>query len=166
MTRLARSLVLLTLFLAGMSVQPSSAQQLPGQPQSLPTEPLAIVTSSGRHEFAVEVADDRRERAIGLMFRTSIGADQGMLFDYPEVKEVSMWMRNTYIPLDMLFIRADGTIANVAHDTTPLSLESISSDGAVRGVLELAAGTAARLDIQAGDKVIQRIFGNTGEDKQ
>jgi uncharacterized membrane protein (UPF0127 family) len=94
------------------------------------------------------------------MFRTSVPPDQGMLFDWGFPRSSEMWMRNTLVSLDMVFINADGTIRSIAEDTTPRSLAVIDSRGPVRATLEIAAGTTARLDIRVGDTVKQRIFGN------
>lgn len=141
----------------------ASGQGLPGKPQQLPSEPLSIESAGGNHAFIVEIADDVRERSIGMMFRVKLDADRGMLFDYPEVQDASFWMKNTYIPLDLVFIRADGSIANIAADAVPLSLVGIPSDGEIRGVLEIQAGLSARLGIKPGDIVHHRIFGNTVE---
>ena len=107
----------------------------------------------------MEVARTGRQQAQGLMFRRRLAADAGMLFVYRRVAPVSMWMRNTYIPLDMLFIAADGTITHIAQRTTPHSLETISSTGQVKSVLELNAGTTARLKIRIGDKVRSPALG-------
>jgi uncharacterized membrane protein (UPF0127 family) len=96
----------------------------------------------------------------GLMFRRSVPAGSGMLFDWGNEREMAMWMKNTLIPLDMLFINGDGTIRAIAENTVPESLAPISSHGPVRAALELAAGTAVQLDIRVGDKVLQRIFGS------
>ena len=101
----------------------------------------------------VEIADDDRARGIGLMFRRSMGDDEGMLFDFFEEQPASFWMRNTYIPLDMLFIKADGTIESIAKRTTPLSERSVRSKGPVRYVLEINGGMSDRLGIEAGDVV-------------
>jgi len=122
-------------------------------------ETLSITTQGGQRQiFRVEVARNDADRAQGLMFRRSMPADQGMLFDFGRVEPVSMWMQNTYLPLDMLFIRADGTIARIAANTEPLSTRTISSGEPVLSVLELNAGTAARLGIKAGDRVEHPIF--------
>ena len=94
------------------------------------------------------------------MFRENLAADAGMLFDFGSSEKVAMWMKNTLIPLDMLFIKPGGIIANIASGTTPLSLAPVPSNGPVRGVLELKAGTAARLGIRPGDRVLHPIFGN------
>ena len=126
------------------------------QPQKF--EPLTIVSGSARHAFQVEVMREEADRAQGLMYRRSLAPDRGMLFDFGRVEPVSMWMKNTYLSLDMLFIRPDGTIARIAADTEPLSTQTISSGEPVNGVLELAAGTAARLGIKAGDRVEHPMF--------
>ncbi|ACA14952.1 protein of unknown function DUF192 [Methylobacterium sp. 4-46] len=123
-----------------------------------PTEPLSIVSRSGRHAFQVEVMRDDAGRAQGLMFRRSMAPDHGMLFDFAQVAPVTMWMKNTYLPLDMLFIRADGTVSRIAADTEPLSTRVIPSGGPILAVLELNAGTAAKLGIRAGDKVEHPLF--------
>jgi uncharacterized membrane protein (UPF0127 family) len=127
-----------------------------GHAQAL--QPLTIVTASGRHEFQVELADNDAARAQGLMYRRSLAPDRGMLFDFKRVEPISMWMQNTYVSLDMLFIRPDGTIARVATNAEPLSTRTIPSGEPVLAVLELVAGTAARLGIKPGDKVEHPIF--------
>ena len=123
-----------------------------------PFEPLTIASRTGRHTFQVEVMRDDAGRAQGLMFRRSMAADRGRLFDFERTEPVSMWMKNTYLPLDMLFIRADGTVARIAADTEPLSTRTISSGEPVLAVLELNAGTAARLGLHPGDKVEHPLF--------
>ena len=124
-----------------------------------PTEPLTIVARTGRHAFAVEVMRTDAERSRGLMYRRSMAPEHGMLFDFQAVAPVAMWMKNTYLPLDMLFIRADGSIAKIAADTEPLSTKVIPSNEPVLSVLELNAGTAARLKLHAGDRVEHPLFG-------
>ena len=121
-------------------------------------EPLAIVTASARHAFMVEVARDDATRAQGLMYRRSLSPDRGMLFDFKRVEPASMWMQNTYVSLDMLFIRPDGTIARVVQNTEPLSTRTIPSGEPVLAVLEVVAGTAARLGIKAGDRIEHPLF--------
>ena len=120
---------------------------------------LEIVTKTGVHVFAVELAVTDEERARGLMFRKELPEGQGMLFDFKRDQDVSMWMENTYVSLDMIFIRADGRIARIAENTEPLSRRIISSGGPVRAVLEVVAGTAKKLGIAPGDKVAHPMFG-------
>ena len=142
-----------------LSVLPEDIEQTPSAAGFQRSE-LAIVTDSGRHVFEVELAVKPRQRAQGLMYRRKMAPGAGMLFDFGRgAGRSSMWMKNTYIPLDMLFIRADGEIESIAARTVPHSLESISSRGPVRGVLELNGGTAARLGIVPGDRIEHRIFG-------
>jgi hypothetical protein len=122
---------------------------------------LSIETADGAsHEFQVYLARTPQQHARGLMYVAELPADRGMLFDYPRPRWVSMWMKNTLIPLDMLFIRADGSIANIAQRTVPGSLAVINSEGKARAVLELNGGTAARLGIRPGDRVRHAIFGD------
>ena len=127
--------------------------------EAAPGERLSIVGREGRHIFTVEVMRNDADRARGLMYRRTMAPDHGMLFDFQTVAPVAMWMKNTYLPLDMLFIRADGSIAKVAADTEPLSTKVIPSNEPVLSVLELNAGTAARLRIHAGDRVEHPLFG-------
>ncbi|MFZ5608769.1 MAG: DUF192 domain-containing protein [Pseudomonadota bacterium] len=122
-------------------------------PQSLPTLPLVVETAAGaRHDFTVEVADDPEERRIGLMNRPELADDHGMLFLFEHPQNLSFWMRNTLIPLDLLFIQSDGRIANIARGE-PLSLAPIPSKGRALAVLELKGGRAAALGIAPGDFV-------------
>jgi uncharacterized membrane protein (UPF0127 family) len=126
--------------------------------QAQKLEALTIVSGSARHAFQVEVMREEADRAQGLMYRRALAPDRGMLFDFGRVEPVSMWMKNTYLSLDMLFIRPDGTIARIATDTEPLSTRTISSGEPVNGVLEVAAGTTARLGIKPGDRVEHPMF--------
>jgi hypothetical protein len=114
---------------------------------------VTIETAAGIHRFAVEIADTEAERAQGLMFREKLGAEEGMLFVYPSDRVVGMWMKNTLIPLDMLFIAADGRVLGIVERTVPHSTATVSSEEPVRAVLELNGGTVARLGIGAGAKV-------------
>lgn len=114
---------------------------------------LEIVTRSGVQVFSVEVATTDEERARGLMFRTSLPEGQGMLFDFAPEQPVTMWMKNTLIPLDMLFIRSDGRILRIAENTKTESEDIIPSGGPVRAVVELIAGSARKFGIAVGDKV-------------
>jgi uncharacterized membrane protein (UPF0127 family) len=119
---------------------------------------LEIVSKTGVHPFVVEVAVSDEERARGLMFRRSLPEGQGMLFDFKQDAPVSMWMENTYIPLDMIFIQRDGRIVRIAENTEPMSRRIISSGSPVRAVLEVIAGTAKKLGIAPGDRVAHSLF--------
>ena len=123
-----------------------------------PLEPLAIVTHDGRIPFKVELADNEAERERGLMFRRAMPSDQGMLFDFKTPRPVYFWMKNTYLPLDMVFIARDGRIVAIAANTTPLSEAPVGPGVPVMAVLELNAGRAAALGILPGDRVEHRIF--------
>jgi len=122
-------------------------------------EALTVVSASGRHAFRVEVAISPEAQAQGLMFRRSLDADAGMLFVYPVAHRITMWMKNTYIPLDMLFIDDAGKISHIVERTVPLSLAIIRSRDPARAVLELNGGTAARLGIKKGDRVLSQRLG-------
>lgn len=119
---------------------------------------VEIASKTGVHVFSVEIADSEAEREKGLMYRKSLPDGQGMLFDFHQDQQVGFWMKNTYVSLDMIFIRADGRIASIAHDAEPLSEKVIYSAGPVRAVLEVKAGTAHRLGIAPGDQVANPIF--------
>lgn len=121
-------------------------------------EPMSVSTDTASTLFTAEVVDTDDLRARGLMFRHVLPPDRAMLFDFVEPRPAAMWMKNTYISLDMLFVREDGTIAAIAENTEPFSLQTISVDEPVRGVVELAAGTVKRLGIKRGDTVVHRIF--------
>ncbi len=127
--------------------------------QRFATAPLTIETASGPKEFTVEVAKSSAQQSQGLMFRRRLAADAGMLFVYRRVAPVAMWMQNTFIPLDMLFIGADRRIAHIAERTVPMSTATIESGKPVSSVLELNAGTVSRLGIKRGDVVTSPAFG-------
>src|SRR5262245_26033661 len=130
------------------------------QPQTFERDELAIETAAGGGQrFAVELAVTSEQRAQGLMYRQRMPADAGMLFVYPAARPVTMWMKNTLIPLDMLFIGDDGRILHIAERAIPGSTATISSMQPARAVLELNGGTAARLKIRVGDRVLYRTFG-------
>lgn len=132
-----------------------------GPQPELPKEKLVIVTGDGASRaFNVEMALSQDQQTVGEMFRTQVAPDGGMLFDWGFPRPSQMWMRNTLVPLDMVFINADGTIRSIAENTVPRSLATIDSRGPVRATLELAAGATATLNIRVGDTVHQRIFGN------
>ena len=119
---------------------------------------LVIVTSAGRQTFHIEIAKSPRQQAQGLMFRRRMAADAGMLFPYASPRRLSFWMKNTFIPLDLLFIASDGRIASIQERAVPHSLEPIRSRGKALAVLELNGGTVSRLNIKPGDRVEHPIF--------
>jgi uncharacterized membrane protein (UPF0127 family) len=121
-------------------------------------EPLEISSKNGVHVFAVEMAVTPEQQAKGLMFRRELPEGRGMLFDFGQEQPTSFWMKNTYIPLDMIFIRGDGRIAKIAENTVPLSEALISSGGPVRAVLEVIGSTAKKFGIAPGDRVAHAIF--------
>ncbi len=121
-------------------------------------EPLTIISDQSANLFITEIADTQQLRARGLMFRHRLPPNQAMLFDFKVSRPASMWMKNTYMSLDMLFVRDDGTIAAIAENTVPQSLDTISVQEPVRGVIELAAGTVKNFGIKVDDKVYHRIF--------
>ena len=122
------------------------------------TEPLEIVTKSGVQVFAVEMARTEEQKTTGLMYRKELADGRGMLFDFSPEQQISMWMKNTLIPLDMIFISADGRILRIAENTVPQSLSIISSGGPAKGVLEVIGGTARKYGIAAGDRVAHSLF--------
>ena len=137
-----------------------TALSLPALADPMEVTPLIIASAEASHEFSVEVANDRDEISFGLMERESMDADKGMLFDFDPPREPSMFMKNTLIPLDMLFIAEDGSIEMIARNTVPGSLRTISPGVPVRAVLELNGGQAAELEIRPGDTVQHPLFGN------
>ena len=126
-------------------------------------EPVTVASDESVTMFTAEIADTEELRQRGLMFRHLLPEDKAMLFDYGKPRPVAMWMKNTNISLDMLFIREDGTIAAIAENTVPQSLDTISVQEPVRGVLEMTAGTVKRLGLRPNDRVYHRIF-KTAED--
>ena len=143
------ALIAFLLVVAAFAPGPASAQNL---------QKLDIVTTNGTQSFDVELAQNDADRSQGLMFRRSMAPNRGMLFDFARVEPVAMWMKNTYLSLDMIFIRPDGTVATIAENTEPLSTRIISSGEPVLGVLEVTAGTARRLGIRPGDRVNHPLF--------
>jgi uncharacterized membrane protein (UPF0127 family) len=149
-----RRLLLVAVFFALVSLRLGA----PGELSAQQLQPLEIATRTGVHVFAVEMAVTPEQQAKGLMFRRELPEGQGMLFDFQTEQPASFWMKNTYISLDMIFIRADGRILRVAENTVPHSEALVSSGGPVRAVLEVIAGTAKKLGIAAGDRVAHPIF--------
>lgn len=130
------------------------------QNAGLPESFLIIETRSGARIFRVELAQTQKEITTGLMFRRELAEDRGMLFAFARPAPISMWMKNTLIPLDMIFIREDGRIANIERNAAPHSLDSRSSQGPITGVLEIGGGLSDKLGIAPGDLVRHEIFGN------
>ena len=147
---------LLALLLLVVGGPATLAQQL----QTFPTADLTIESATGPHKFHVELATTPKQLEQGLMFRRNLAPDAGMLFDFRAPSPVSMWMKNTFIPLDMLFIDNRGRIINIAERAVPQSLDTIAAAAPARAVLEVNGGTAARLGIRPGDRVVFPIFGN------
>jgi uncharacterized protein len=123
-------------------------------------EELVIITGKGRTPLEVEVAETDAERSKGLMFRSSMPQNHGMLFDFGAPRPVAMWMKNTKIPLDMIFADAQGRVIAIREDTVPFSTETIEVDDPVKAVLEVNAGTAKRLGLKVGNRLVHRIFGS------
>tara|TARA_R100001244_G_scaffold86820_1_gene66253 strand:- start:25767 stop:26309 length:543 start_codon:yes stop_codon:yes gene_type:complete len=137
----------------GETAATSSQGELPRSEAGLEQVPLSIRTSDATHVFVVEVAATGAQQAQGLMFRTRLAPDKGMIFPFPVDRVASFWMKNTVISLDIIFIRRDGTIESIAANTTPYSLAPVRSNEPVATVLEIAAGRAAELGIEPGDTV-------------
>jgi uncharacterized membrane protein (UPF0127 family) len=137
-----------------------AAYGIAAAPAPLPRSTVIVDTPRGPVKLAVEVAADDTSRLRGLMYRKSLDANSGMLFDFYDNQFRDFWMKNTYLPLDMIFIRGDGTVSSVAPNATPLSERIISSQEPVRAVLELNAGRAAALDIRPGERVHNAVFAN------
>jgi len=131
----------------------SNAIELGRSSAGLEQVPLTVQSDGRTHRFTVEVARTVEEQATGLMNRSSLAPDRGMVFPFDAPRQASFWMKNTLIPLDIIFVRADGSIANVEANTVPLSLQPVYSEGPVAAVLEIAGGRAAELGIKPGDKV-------------
>lgn len=131
----------------------TQAKPLGPSPAGLEQVRLTIHSGAKAHEFVVEVARTPQQQEQGLMFRQSLGDNAGMIFPYDPPQVASFWMKNTLIPLDMIFIRPDRTIARVAENTVPLSPDPVSAGEPVSAVLELRGGRAAELGVKAGDRV-------------
>ncbi len=154
--RMAATALALALILLGCRGEPPSAAEITAAQQARPSLEqiqLQIQTDTATHPFTVEVARTPAEQARGLMFRESLAPDVGMLFPFPSPRPASFWMKNTLIPLDMIFIRTDGTIARIAVNTTPLSLAPVGVGEPVGAVLEIAGGRSLELGIEEGDRV-------------
>jgi hypothetical protein len=149
-----RDLVLSALLIA------SAGATAHAQLETFPKAELTIVGASGPHKFTVEVATSPGQMEQGLMFRQSLAPDAGMIFDYRAPSMAAMWMKNTLIPLDMLFVDQRGRIINIHERAVPGSLDPIAAAAPARAVIELNGGTAARLGLKPGDRVIFPMFGD------
>ncbi len=153
--------LLLAIFLVfqAVSVAPAVSEQNSEQSLEQSSETLLLRTRAGTlHKFSVELAVSPAEQSRGLMFRTRLAAKHGMLFLHSPPQRVVMWMKNTYLPLDMLFLDRDGKVVQIVERTTPLSLARIRSKQAISAVLELAAGSVSRLDLATGDRAEHPFF--------
>lgn len=138
-----------------LAAQASFAQQA-----QLPIEPVTVRLANGTEQvFQSEMAVTPQQQAMGMMFRTEMAPNEGMLFVFGEVRRASFWMRNTLIPLDIIFVRANGRIANIIANAAPETEAHRRSTGRVAGVLEIPGGRAAELDIKAGDLIVHPAFG-------
>lgn len=158
-----RTTSLLAVLLIAAAVIPASAAEPSVDraqlDQAFPRSSLKIATLDARlHPFDIWIADNDQRRARGLMFVKQLDAGTGMLFIYPDSQTVAMWMKNTFIPLDMLFVSAAGRVVKVVENTEPQSLKTIESGQPVRAVVELSAGTARQLHISAGAQVMHPLF--------
>ncbi len=162
MTALSRLVFAFALaFSLGLAFAPKAgADDAPTPQEPAEVQPLTFVTASGPHKFLVEVMRTDAQRERGLMFRRSLAADHGMLFAFATEESVMMWMKNTYIPHDMIFTDKAGVVVSIIANTTPLSEQILSSGGPVSAVVEVNAGTAAKIGLKRGDIVQNALFGN------
>ena len=155
---MARSALFLVLLAAAGPASAEESEPTQAQPV-LAKQTLTVISSGGmKHVFSVELARTAREQQVGLMFRTSIPAESGMLFIWPQPQASDMWMENCPVPEDMLFVSADGVIRHIAENTVPESLAHIPSGGPVLATVELQGGITAKLDIRVGDRIENRAF--------
>jgi uncharacterized membrane protein (UPF0127 family) len=160
--RRALALVVLALFSSALVAAPAQAWQAKPKPASVAAsaklDTVEILTSRGRVKFTVELAVTKAEQQRGLMFRKSLAPDRGMLFPYNPPQRAAFWMKNTLIPLDILYIAPDGRVLSIARNAVPHDETPLPSGGVVRGVLEIPGGRAAQLGILPGDRVLNKIF--------
>lgn len=160
--RRALALVALALFSGVLAAAPAQAWQ--AKPRAVAATPsskldtVEILTGRGRVKFTVELAVTKAEQERGLMFRKSLAPDRGMLFPYNPPQRAAFWMKNTLIPLDILYIAPDGRVLSIARNAVPHDETPLPSGGIVRGVLEIPGGRAAQLGILPGDRVLNKIF--------
>jgi uncharacterized membrane protein (UPF0127 family) len=156
---LALALVALALVGGGLAVSPAQAWQAKPKPAvASRLDIVEILTSRGRVKFTVELAITKAEQARGLMFRKSLAPDRGMLFPYKPPQRAAFWMKNTLIPLDILYVAPDGRVLSIARNAVPHDETPIPSGGVIGGVLEIPGGRAAQLGILPGDRVLNKIF--------
>jgi len=155
---LSRRLLIVGSLAFGLAMSACAKSNAPTDEAGRPLEALKIVTTSGEHEFLVEIADDEPERERGLMFRPPLADDRGMLFEFPDSAERSFWMRNTPSSLDIIYIDPTGTIVSIARHATPYSEAQLPSNGAANGVLEVRAGLTEEIGAKPGDKVVHPFF--------
>ena len=154
MLRRAASVLLLALALCACAAPAVGAdERVDGQPQSLSTETLTVHTAKGPRRFTVQVADNEETREVGLMFVRRMGDDRGMVFKFPQAGEQAFWMRNTFIPLDIIYVGPDGRIVSIAKRAKPRDETPLPSNGAANGVLEINGGLSDKLGIAVGDRV-------------
>jgi uncharacterized protein len=151
---IAASVVFVMMGVFGMT----AAVRSDGLQAQLKRDQLTLVMATGEQAISIEVAETMEQKAKGLMFRRSLDDKMGMLFPYGQPQEITMWMKNTYIPLDMVFLTSDGTVHRIAAMTEPFSEATVASQGPVSAVLELNGGAAARFGLKAGDKVRHPLF--------
>ena len=155
-----KKLITSAIFVAALlSSGTSYGQDMPAPINFGPSEPLTIVSADKQHAFNVEIADSQTERNRGLMFRDVLAPMDGMLFEFEQQQVASIWMKNTSIFLDVLFVRADGRILKIEHSAKPYSLRSMTSEAPVAAVLELAGGQVNALGIKPGDRIQHSFFG-------
>ncbi|WP_404378974.1 DUF192 domain-containing protein [Caenispirillum salinarum] len=156
-SRLSRALAAVLVVAAGLL--PAACSQA-AEPQALPTEPVVVETRDGTVTFTTEIADDHGERAIGLMYRDHLPRDRAMLFQYERPSQIRMWMRNTLIPLDMLFMDRRGEIVHIEREARPHDETPRGPDGLAVGVLEIGGGLAREMGIEKGMTVRHPFFDN------
>ena len=145
--------LLLFCFLIGIIL---NMQQL--YAEAFKKDQLTLVISGKQHIIDIEIAETNHQKALGLMYRQHLAEQNGMLFTYDQPQELTMWMKNTFIPLDMIFIKAGGIVHRIEANTEPLSETIIASNGNVVAVLELAGGVARRLGLKKGDQVLHPLL--------
>ncbi len=155
----ARVLGLWLALLCAVPLAPAVALEIGTAQPQLRQVPLTLETATGRHRYAVEVAATAEQQQRGMMFRARMARDRGMLFPFDPPRAASFWMENTILPLDLVFIGADGRVLNVAADAVPYSRAFIDSAGEAAAVLELNAGEAAKIGLKAGDRVRYKLPG-------